>query len=107
MCAYLLLGCILDGMSIILLTVPLIYPIVEALGFDLIWFGILVVVAVEVGLITPPIGLNVFVIKSVMPDLNEPTIFRGVAPFIVTDIVRLALLVFIPGIALYLPSLMR
>jgi tripartite ATP-independent transporter DctM subunit len=107
MLAYILLGCVLDGLSIILLTIPLLYPILKALGVDLVWFGILVVVAVEVGLITPPIGLNVFVMKSVMPDISVSTIFRGVTPFIFADLVRLAILVFVPAISLFLPSLMR
>ena len=81
-------------------------PVVEALGFDLIWFGILVVVATEISLITPPIGLNVFVLKGVLKDVPVSTIFKGVTPFWVADIFRLILLALVPGIALLLPSFM-
>jgi C4-dicarboxylate transporter, DctM subunit len=106
MVVYILLGCVLDGLSIVLLTVPVVFPLVQALGIDPIWFGILLVVVVEIGLITPPIGLNVFVMRSVLSDVPAPVIFGGVAPFIASDIVRLAILIAIPGVTLYLPSLM-
>ncbi len=106
MVAYIVLGCILDGLSIILLTVPVVYPLVQSLGFDLVWFGIVLVVVTEVGLITPPIGLNVFVIRSVLPEVRTAVIFRGVVPFIGSDVVRLGVLILFPGIVLYLPSLM-
>lgn len=106
MVIYILLGCLLDGLSIVLLTVPVVFPLMQALGVDAIWFGILLVVVVEIGLITPPIGLNVFVMRSVLPDVPAAVIFRGVAPFIASDIVRLTILIAIPGITLYLPSLM-
>ena len=107
MAFYLVLGCLMDGMSMILLTVPVIYPIVKALGVDLVWFGILIVVVVEIGLITPPIGLNVFVLKSLLPEVSSYTIFRGVAPFIACDMVRLTILVLFPAVTLVLPSFMR
>lgn len=103
---YLVLGCVFESLSMILLTVPIFAPVVEALGFDLIWFGILVVVATEISLITPPIGLNVFVLKGVLKDVSVGTIFKGVTPFWVADIFRLLLLALIPSIALLLPSLM-
>lgn len=103
---YLVLGCVFESLSMILLTVPIFAPVVEALGFDLIWFGILVVVATEISLITPPIGLNVFVLKGVLKDVSVKTIFKGVTPFWVADIFRLLLLALIPSIALVLPSLM-
>jgi C4-dicarboxylate transporter, DctM subunit len=103
---YIILGCVLDGLSIVLLTVPVVFPVVQALGIDPVWFGILLVVVVEIGLITPPIGLNVFVMRSVLPDVPTYVIFRGVAPFIASDIVRLTLLIAIPGITLFLPNLM-
>ncbi|MEO1104091.1 MAG: TRAP transporter large permease subunit, partial [Pseudomonadota bacterium] len=103
---YLVLGMVLESLSMILLTVPIFAPIVAALGYDLVWFGILVVVMTEISLITPPIGLNVFVLKSVMPDVPLGAIFRGVVPFILADIVRVALLLAIPGLALWLPGLM-
>ena len=104
---YLVLGCVLDSMSMLFLTVPLFYPIVAGLGFDLIWFGILVVTMIEVALITPPVGMNVFVIHSVNPEVSTRTIFRGVMPFVLADGVRVALIVAVPSIALLLPRLMH
>ena len=89
-----------------LLTVPLFYPVVTKLGFDPIWFGIIVVVAIEISLITPPIGLNVYMLKSILTDVKASTIFKGVAPFIAADFVRLAIFVFAPGIVLFLPRLL-
>ena len=104
---YVLLGCVLESMSMILLTVPMFFPVVQHLGFDLIWFGIIVVVVTEISLITPPVGLNVFVLRSVLPDIPTATVFKGVMPFVAADIVRLALLVAFPGIALYLTQFVR
>jgi len=104
---YLLLGCLLESLSMILLTIPIFYPIVKSLGFDLIWFGIVVVVVVEISLITPPIGMNVFVLKAIVPDVSASVIFRGLTPFIVADVLRLALFIFVPSIVLFLPSFMR
>jgi C4-dicarboxylate transporter DctM subunit len=107
MCAvYLVLGCFMETMSMVLLTVPIFYPIVQSLGFDLIWFGIIVVVVSEIGLITPPIGLNIFVIKNIMPSIPLRTIMTGIVPFILVDIVRLLLFIFIPWIILVIPNSM-
>ena len=103
---YILLGCVFESMSMILLTVPIFAPLVHNLGFDLIWFGILVVVVTEISLITPPIGLNVFVLKGVVKDVSVGTIFRGVTPFWAVDILRLILIASIPSLALFLPSMM-
>ena len=103
---YLVLGCVFESLSMILLTVPIFAPLVEGLGFDLIWFGILVVVATEISLITPPIGMNVFVLKGVLKDVSVRTIFKGVTPFWIADIFRIILLALVPGLALYLPSMM-
>ncbi|MCP3686874.1 MAG: TRAP transporter large permease [Gammaproteobacteria bacterium] len=111
---YVVLGCVLESLSMILLTVPVFYPLVLGLDFGdimpadqvLIWFGIVIVVVTEISLITPPVGLNVFVLKSVLGDVRLATIFKGVTPFWIVDIMRLLLLLFIPSIALYLPSLM-
>ncbi len=103
---YILLGCVFESMSMILLTVPIFAPLVHTLGFDLIWFGILVVVVTEISLITPPIGLNVFVLKGVIKDVPVSTIFKGVTPFWIVDIIRLGLIAFIPSLALFLPSMM-
>jgi C4-dicarboxylate transporter, DctM subunit len=104
---YIGLGCLLESLSMLLLTIPIFFPIIVTLGFDPVWFGIIVVVVIEISLITPPIGLNVFVLNATLPDIAIGTIFRGVAPFIAADILRLALLVSVPGITLFLPSLMR
>jgi tripartite ATP-independent transporter DctM subunit len=104
---YLMLGCILETLSMLLLTIPIFFPIVHLLGFDPVWFGILVVVVIEISLITPPIGLNVFMLSSMLPDVPSSTIFRGVMPFIAVDIVRLAIIVLVPAVALFLPSLMK
>jgi len=104
---YLILGCVFESLSMILLTVPIFAPLVQGLGFDLVWFGIIVVVATEISLITPPIGMNVFVLKGVLKDVSVKTIFQGVTPFWVADIFRIILLALVPGIALFLPSLMH
>lgn len=102
---YLLLGCVLESLSMILLTVPVFYPVVAHLGFDMVWFGIIVVVVTEISLITPPVGLNVFVLRGVLPDVSTGTVFRGVTPFWIADIFRLLVLVFVPGLSLFLPNL--
>jgi C4-dicarboxylate transporter DctM subunit len=101
---YLVLGCLMDAMAMIILTVPIVFPVITALGFDPIWFGVIIVMTVELGLIHPPVGMNVFVIKSVVGELKFSTIFRGVAPFIVTDLIRLGILVGFPVIATWLPG---
>jgi len=106
MLMYLVLGCLMDAMAMIILTVPIIFPVITSLGFDPIWFGVIIVMTVELGLIHPPVGMNVFVIKSVVPDLKFSTIFYGVLPFIATDLLRLVLLISFPILALYLPSKM-
>ena len=103
---YLALGCLMDAMAMIILTVPIIAPAVQTLGFDPIWFGVIVVMTVELALIHPPVGMIVFVIKSVIKDVSFSTIFYGVLPFIVTDLIRLVILIAFPIIALYLPSRM-
>ena len=106
MLMYLALGCLMDAMAMIILTVPIVFPVVTALGFDPIWFGIIIVMTVELGLIHPPVGMNVFVIKTAVKDITFATIFKGVLPFIATDMLRLVILITFPSIALYLPSLM-
>ncbi|MFT5180676.1 MAG: C4-dicarboxylate transporter DctM subunit [Alphaproteobacteria bacterium] len=100
-----ILGMFIEGLAMVLLVVPIFVPIVEAMGFDLIWFGVFLVVAVEISLITPPVGINVFVLKTMLKDVELSTIFAGIAPFFVADVFRLALLIFFPAIALWLPSL--
>ncbi len=104
---YLVLGCVLETMSMILLTVPVFYPIVAGLGLDLVWFGIVVVIVAEISLITPPVGLNAFVLSGVVKDLPARVVFRGTGPFLVGSFLILALVAGIPAISLFLPSLMR
>lgn len=106
MLMYLVLGCLMDAMAMIILTVPIIFPVIVHLGFDPIWFGVIIVMTVELGLIHPPVGMNVFVIKSVVKDVSFTTIFKGVLPFILTDILRLVILIAFPMIALWLPTKM-
>ena len=106
MVMYLVLGCLMDAMAMIILTVPIIFPVVTALGFDPIWFGVIIVMTVELGLIHPPVGMNVFVIKSVVKDVSFATIFRGVIPFVATDLVRLVILIAFPLLATWLPQRM-
>jgi C4-dicarboxylate transporter, DctM subunit len=104
MLMYLVLGCLMDALAMIILTVPIIFPVITQLGFDPIWFGVIIVMTVELGLIHPPVGMNVFVIKSVVQEVSFSTIFIGVLPFIVTDLIRLVILIAFPVLALYLPS---
>jgi C4-dicarboxylate transporter DctM subunit len=103
---YLVLGCLMDAMAMIILTVPIVFPVIQTLGFDPIWFGIIIVMTVELGLIHPPVGMNVFVIKSVIKDVSMSTIFLGVLPFVVTDLIRLVILIAVPSLATWLPSAM-
>jgi tripartite ATP-independent transporter DctM subunit len=104
---YVLLGTAMEELSMILLTVPVFFPLVTGLGFDPVWFGIIIVVVVQIGLISPPVGMNMFVVKSMLPGISTPTIFRGVTPFVVATIVLLAILVTFPEISLTLPRLLK
>ena len=104
MLMYLVLGCLMDALAMIILTVPIVFPVIKELGFDPIWFGVIIVMTVELGLIHPPVGMNIFVIKSVIEDVKISTIFYGVLPFIVTDLMRLVILIAFPILALWLPS---
>jgi C4-dicarboxylate transporter DctM subunit len=103
---YLILGCLLESLSMLLLTIPVFFPIVASLGFDPVWFGIIVVVVIEIGLISPPIGLNVFVLSAMFKDVPMSTIFRGVTPFMLAQFACLVLFVFVPDIVTILPRLM-
>jgi len=103
---YLVLGCLMDALAMIILTVPIIFPVIKELGFDPIWFGVIIVMTVELGLIHPPVGMNIFVIKSVIEDMKISTIFYGVLPFIVTDLIRLVILIAFPILATWLPARM-
>jgi len=103
---YLVLGAVLESISMMLLTVPVFFPVVTGIGVDPIWFGIFVVIAIEISMITPPVGLNVFVLKSIVPEVPTGTIFKGVVPFILMDILRVLLLMAVPAMALLIPSTM-
>ncbi|MBN1191907.1 MAG: TRAP transporter large permease [Dehalococcoidales bacterium] len=103
---YIILGCFLDTVAMIMLTVPIFFPVITAMGFSPIWFGIIVVRIAEIGLITPPVGMNVYVIKGMAPDVPMGTIFKGIVPFVAADVVHVALLVALPSISLLLPSFM-
>ncbi|UWQ13019.1 TRAP transporter large permease [Aliiroseovarius sp. M344] len=110
--AYLIFGCVMDSLSMILLTIPIFYPIIEVLDFGLtpeeagIWFGILALIVVEVGLITPPVGMNLFIINSMARDIPMSATYRGVAPFVLSDLIRVVVLVAFPGITLWLVGVM-
>jgi C4-dicarboxylate transporter DctM subunit len=103
---YVILGTAMEELSMILLTVPVFFPLVVHLGFDPVWFGIIIVVVVQIGLISPPVGMNMFVVKSMLPGVSTATIFRGVIPFVVATIVLLGILVAFPSISLVLPALL-
>jgi tripartite ATP-independent transporter DctM subunit len=103
---YIFLGCIMDTLAMLLLTLPIIFPTIIALGFDPIWFGVIIVIVVEMALITPPIGMNVFVISGIAPDVPLSDIFRGIIPFFLSLIVTLVILIAFPQIALFLPGAM-
>jgi len=105
-CFYLILGCFLESLAMILLTVPIFYPVVVASGFDPIWFGIIAVVTVETGLISPPVGMNLYVVKSAAKELKMTDIMAGVIPFVIADVVRIIILIAFPAISLWLPSVL-
>ena len=104
---YLFLGCIMSSMAMIILTVPIFFPVVMSLGFNPIWFGIIIVKVVELGQLTPPVGINVFVIQGIAKDVPMYTIFRGIVPFFIADLIEVVLLCLVPSIATFLPDLMK
>ncbi len=104
---YVLLGTVMEELSIILLTVPVFFPLVVALGYDPVWFGIVIVVVMQIGLISPPVGMNMFVVKSMLPHIATRTVFRGVLPFVYAEIVLLAIVVAFPWLSLALPGMMK
>ena len=99
---YLLLGMFLDGISLILITMPVVFPIVTQVGYDAVLFGLLVTKAVEIGCITPPVGLNAFVVKSAAPEVSLAEVFRGCVPFVIMEIIIVAILIAFPDISLFL-----
>jgi len=103
---YIVLGTAMEELSMILLTVPVFFPLVVSLGFDPVWFGIIIVVVVMIGLISPPVGMNMFVVRTLLPNVSIGTVFQGVMPFVVSECVLLAILVAFPEISVYLPNLL-
>lgn len=103
---FIVLGTFLEGFAILILALPLVQPIMEGYGFDMIWFGVLMVIVLEMGLISPPVGINVFVVKGIAPDVPMNTIFRGIWPFWFAMMVAIILLLIVPDIALFLPNTM-
>jgi tripartite ATP-independent transporter DctM subunit len=101
---YIFLGMIMDGISTLVLTLPLVFPVITSLGFDAVWFGVLLTIIVEIGLITPPVGFNCYVLRSIATEVPLAEIFRGVAPFVVMSLAAIGLLIAFPQIALWLPS---
>ena len=106
MVGYLILGAVMDELAMILLTVPIVFPAMMQLGFDPVWFGVIIVMAVTFGMICPPVGMNVFVINSIATDISLARIYRGTFPFIAVDLVRLVLLCAFPALSLWLPKTM-
>jgi tripartite ATP-independent transporter DctM subunit len=104
---YIVLGAAMEELSMVLLTLPVFFPLVVSLGFDPVWFGIVIVLVVMIGLISPPVGMNMFVVRNMLPELSTATIFKGVMPFVYTLVVVLALLVAFPQIALFLPQALK
>ena len=102
--AYVVLGCVMEVYSIMILTLPIIFPIIIALDFDPIWFGVMMVIVLEIGLITPPIGLNVFVLKGAAPGIQVETIFKGIWPFFAAAVLAMIIIAMFPQIALFIPS---
>lgn len=104
--AYIIMGCFLEGIGMVLITVPVFLPLVVKFGYDPIWFSILVVIVVEVGLIHPPVGMNLFVIQAQAPDVRITSIYRGIVPFLIAPLVLIVILFLFPGLALWLPKLL-
>jgi TRAP-type C4-dicarboxylate transport system permease large subunit len=102
---YLVLGCVFETVAAMLITLPFVFPLVIGLGYDPIWWGVINVMVIEIGLITPPIGLNVFVVHGMARDVALKMVFAGIMPFLAADFVRLAVLTLFPGLTLWLPSL--
>jgi C4-dicarboxylate transporter DctM subunit len=107
MLIYVVLGTVMEELTMVLLTIPLFFPIVTSLGFDPLWFGVLIVMVVQIGLISPPVGMNLFVINALLPDVGLAQIFRGCWPFVLVMVVVLGLLIAFPQLSLWLPSLMK
>ena len=107
MVIYVLLGTVMEELTMVLLTIPLFFPIVVALGFDPVWFGVLIVMVIQIGLVSPPVGMNLFVINTLLPKVGLGNIFRGVWPFVVVQMITLGILLAFPALSLWLPSFMK
>lgn len=107
MLMYLITGCFMDCMAVVFVTVPILYPLVLQLGYDGVWFGILICLVAGIGAITPPYGVIVFAMKTAVPDVDMMTVFKGSTPFVISNLVGMLLLIYFPQIALWLPYLMR
>ena len=101
---YIFLGCLLDSLAMMLLTLPMFFPVVMGLGYDPVWFGIVIVMVIELALITPPMGMNLFIVRAVAPEVPLITIIKGITPFVLLDLARVLLIVAFPVIALWLPN---
>ncbi len=106
MASYIVLGTFLEGFAMLVLTLPIVHPLILALGYDPIWFGVMMVIVLEMGLISPPVGVNVFVVKGIAEDVPMSQIFIGIIPFWIAMAVCLMILMIFPDIALFLPSTM-
>jgi TRAP-type C4-dicarboxylate transport system permease large subunit len=103
---YVLLGTVMEELTMVLLTIPLFFPIVVQLGFDPVWFGVLIVMVIQIGLISPPVGMNLFVLNTLLPHVGLSNIFKGVWPMVLILIITLGILLAFPAISLWLPSMM-
>lgn len=103
---YLVIGCFLDAISILIITLPIVFPTITALGYDPIWFGVLITITIEVALVSPPYGLNLFMMQATVPNMQMGDLYRGVIWFIVIDIISMALFIAYPQLVLWLPSMM-
>jgi TRAP-type C4-dicarboxylate transport system permease large subunit len=106
MVVYLILGSIFDTIAAMVITMPFVFPLIVSMGYSPIWWGVVLVMVIEIGMITPPIGLNVFVIFGVAKTIPLGTIFRGILPFLYADLVRLAIIILVPALTLWLPDLL-
>jgi len=104
---YLIGGCFIDALALIMLTVPIFYPVITHLGYDPLWFGVIIVLVTQIGVITPPVGINVYVVSGVARDVPLNVIFKGVVPLLIALIIGTFILIPFPQIALFLPGLMK
>ena len=104
---YVPLGCIMDSLPMVLLTLPVVFPVIQTLGFDPVWFGVLLVLMSEMSLISPPVGINVYVVQGIAKDVPMEVVFRGIMPFLAVMAIAVAILVAFPQISLFLPNLMQ